>query len=175
MAKKIKPGRSRSKVLMVKTTYFLFGRALQFMSKHDPGIREEVARWPEDYVILYRVLPHGPQLAVQKTDSGHLAYRGTEINEDQADLVLSIKNIASALLVFGFKMSMGQAYAQNRVSVKGDISIAMSQMRILNILVTYMLPRKLVEKITVRVPEIQPAQKHLYRFLVFFVGIPFGI
>ena len=174
MTREFKPGHSPWKVSLIKLNYFIFGRATQFMSKRDENILKEVARWPEGYLILYKVLPHGPKMALARSPEGHLVFRGGKVDDSEADLLLALKNLESAYLVFTFKISMNQAYAQNRVSVRGDPTIAMSQMRILNILITYMLPKRAVERLTVRVPQIDPVRKHVYRFLIFSFGIPFG-
>ncbi len=174
MTKEIKPGRSRWKVLMIKLVFFLFGRATQFLSKTDPDIRREISRWPEDYMILYRVLPNGPRMVLARNHAGHLEYRGGKPTGGKADLTIAMKNVESAFLVFTFKMGMNQAYAQNRVSVRGDVPTAMSQMRVLNLVLAYMLPKRLVKQITLKMPEIRPLRRHFTRGVIYLFGIPFG-
>ncbi len=175
MVQEIKPGKSRIKTFIIKLMFFFFGRALQIVSTLDPDIRNEISRWPEDYLILYKVLPKGPRMALARNRLGHLEYRGGKVREAEADLTVAIKNVESAFLIFTFQIGMNQAYAQNRLSVRGDIPTAMSQMRVLNLTLAYMLPKFVVRKITMKVPEIRPLKKHLSRGLIYFFGIPFGI
>jgi hypothetical protein len=175
MTREISPGTNRWKVFVIKLTFFLFGRAIQFISKIDPEVREEVARWPEDYIILYKVLPHGPRMVLARNPKGHLEYRGGKPTGGNADLTVALKNVESAFLVFTFQTGMNQAYAQNRLSVRGDVTIAMSQMRVLSRILTYMLPQRVVKQFTLKMPEIQPLRKHLTRGAIYLFGIPFGV
>ena len=175
MIRTLRPGRRRFKAFIIKLMFFLFGRAAQVVSKIDPEIRREIARWPEDFLILYKVLPTGPRMALARNRKGSLEYRGGKAREAEADLTVAIKNLESAYLVFTFKMGMNQAYAQNRLSVRGDIPTAMSQMRILNQILVYMLPEFVVRRVTLKMPEIRPVKKHVYRGFIYLFGIPFGI
>jgi len=175
MTKTLSPGRNRFKTFVIKLMFFLLGRAAQIVSKVDDNIRNEIARWPEDYMILYKVLPKGPRMALARNRKGHLEYRGSKVKESDADLTVALKNVESAFLVFTFQMGMNQAYAQNRLSVRGDIPTAMSHMRILTLILTYMLPRFVVKRFAMKVPEIRPVKKHVYRGLIYLFGIPFGI
>jgi len=170
----IRPGRNRRKELLVRVVFFLFGRAAQFLSKIDPEIRREVSRWPQPFTILYRILPNGPRMALARHPAGHLEYLGREDGVEKADLTIAIKNLESAFLVFTFRLGMNQAYAQNRLSVRGDVPTAMSQMRVLNRVLAYMLPRRVVRQITLRMPEIRPLRRHLTCGVLYLFGIPFG-
>lgn len=174
MSREIRPGRSRGKALLVKLVFFLFGRAAQFLSRVDPEIRSEVGRWPRGFTILYRILPGGPRMVLERDPAGHLHYRGADPAVEKADLTIAIKNLESAFLVFTFRMGMNQAYAQNRLSVRGDVPTAMSQMRVLNRVLAYMLPRRVVRQVTLRMPEIPPLRRHLTCGALYLFGIPFG-
>jgi len=175
MTREIRPGTDRWKVLVIKLMFFLFGRAVQVLSRIDPEIRSEISRWPEGFLILYRVLPHGPRMALARTRAGRLEYRGGNVAGAKADLTVAVKNIQSAFLVFSFQMGMNQAYAQNRISVRGDVPTAMSQMRVLNRVLAYMLPRRIVQRMTLKMPEIRPLRKHVSRGFLYAFGIPFGV
>jgi hypothetical protein len=175
MIRAFRPGKNRWKLLVIRLAYFLFGRAAQILSRIDPEIRGEIARWPDDLIILYTVLPHGPRMVLARTQAGQLEYRSGKAAEGRADLTIALKNVESAYQVFSFQMGMNQAFAQNRLSVRGDIPTAMSQMRVLNRILTYMLPRRLVKEITLKVPDIRPLRRHVTRGVIYFVGIPFGV
>jgi len=175
VAKAIRPGKNRWKVFVIRLVYFLFGRAAQILSKVDPEIRREIARWPDRFSILYTVLPHGPRMVLARNRAGHLEYRTGKAAEGRADLTIALKNVESAYQVFSFRMGMNQAFAQNRLSVRGDIPTAMSQMRVLSLILAYMLPKRLVSKITLKMPAIRPLRRHVTRGVIYFVGIPFGV
>jgi len=174
MSREIRPGRNRVKVLLIKLVFFLFGRGTQFLSRVDPEIRREIGGWPERFTILYRILPNGPRMVLARTPAGHLEYRGKDPAVQKADLTIAVKNVESAFLVFCFRMGMNQAYAQNRLSVRGDVPTAMSQMRVLNRVLAYMLPQRLVRQITLKLPEIRPLRRHLTRGGIYLLGVPFG-
>ena len=169
------PGSRAWKLRLIRFMLFLFGRAAQVLSRIDPEIRREISHWPEGFLIRYTVLPHGPSMVLARTRAGRLEYRGEAAAGGPADLTLAVKNVRSALLVFTFRIGMQQAYAQNRVSVRGDVPIAMSQMRVLNRVLGYMLPEKVVKRITLKMPEIRPLRRHVSRGFLYLFGIPFGV
>jgi len=175
MTRDVSPGRSVWKLRMIRFVLFVFGRAAQVLSRIDPEVRREVSRWPEGFVIRYTVLPHGPSMVLARTRAGRLAYRGGGDDGAPAGLTVALKNVRSALLIFTFRVGMQQAYAQNRVSVRGDVPTALSQMRVLNRVLAYMLPEKVVRRITLRTPEIGPFRKYVSRGFLYLFGIPFGV
>lgn len=174
MTIQVVPGSSLWKLRVLRFTIFLFGRAAQVLSRIDPEIRSEISRWPEGFRILYKVLPDGPRMALVRTGPGLECRRGNAAGAD-ADLILAVKNVQSAFLVFTFRIGMHQAYAQNRVSVRGDVPIAMSQMRVLNRVLAYLLPERVARRVTVRMPEIPPVRKHVSRWVVYLLGVPSGL
>jgi len=175
MTQVLHPGKNRLKAAVVRIVLFLFGRAAQIVSKIDRDIRDEIARWPAGYVILYKVLPNGPRMALVRTPQGRLAHMGDRVSEADADLTVAVKNLESAFLIFTFRMGTNEAYAQNRLSVRGDVPTAMSQIRVLNRILAYMLPAFMVRRVTLKTPRIRPVKKHVYRGLIYLVGIPFGV
>lgn len=174
MTRDVSPGRSVWKLRMIRFMLFVFGRAAQVLSRIDPEVRREVSGWPEGFLIRYKVMPHGPCMALVRTGTGRLEYRGGGAGGVPADLTFAVKNLQSALLVFTFRIGMQQAYAQNRVSVRGDVPTALSQMRVLNRVLAYMLPEKVVRRIMQKLPEIPPLRKHASRWFLYLFGIPFG-
>ena len=85
-----------------------------------------------------------------------------------------MKNIESAVLIFTAQIGTPQGYAEHRMSIKGDIGQAMSLIRCLNIVQAYLFPKIISKRILKRVPNFT-IKKHLNRFIIYFVGIPFGI
>lgn len=174
MVHELKPGRKPIKEMFVRLMFFLFGRALQTVSRLDETVQQEVAEWPEGFMVLHRVLPDGPRMAIVRNRKGRLEYKGGKPGEEEADLVISIKNLESIFLIVSLQIGMFQAFAENRVAVKGNVPVALSMTRCLNILVTYLVPRRTVQPLVRRAPEIPAVRKHVCRFFILFIGIPFG-
>ncbi len=92
-----------------------------------------------------------------------------------ADLVISVKNLESMVLILSLQMGLLQAFAEHRVAVRGDVPVAMSMTRCLNILMAYLVPRRAIEGHVRKVPEIPALRKHVSRVVIYFIGIPFGL
>ena len=56
--------------------FFVFGRALQTLSRTDPILQRELGRWPEDFLVLYKILPDGPRLVLLRDRQGRLRVPG---------------------------------------------------------------------------------------------------
>jgi len=174
MTQMIRPRRPWLKEFYVRCLFFVFGRALQTLSRTDPILKSELARWPEDFLVLYRILPDGPRLVLLRNREGRLEYRGSKAREEDAGLVITLKNLESAFLVMSLQVGTTQAYAENRVGAKGNIDVAMSLIKCLSVLITYLAPRAAAEKVLKRLPEIPWQRKFLNRFRILFLGVPFG-
>ena len=175
MVQEINPGRNRLKEMFVRIMFFAFGRAIQTTSRIDSTVRREVAAWPEGFSILYRVVPRGPRMAIVKNKLGRLEYRGNKLDEEEVDLIISLKNLESAFMVIAMKVGTYQAFAENRVSVKGDVPVAMSLTRCLDVVITYLAPQRTAETLIKRLPPIPKGKLYFYRFLILLIGIPFGL
>jgi len=171
----IRPGRNWPKETFVRCMFFVFGRALQSLSRTDPILKRELSRWPDGFLILYKVLPDGPRLVLLRDRKGCLEYRGTRVREEEAGLVLTIKNVESAFLVMSLQLSTTQAYAEHRVGVKGSVPVAMSLIKCLSVLIAYLAPGKAAARVVRRLPGIPLRRKICNRFRILFLGIPFGV
>jgi len=49
----IKPGRERSKILIVRLIFLIFVRSLQSLSRFDPVAKKELLNWSTNYSIMY--------------------------------------------------------------------------------------------------------------------------
>ncbi|MEW6673553.1 MAG: aldehyde ferredoxin oxidoreductase family protein [Thermodesulfobacteriota bacterium] len=174
-SKRPSPPPKRIKKALVRLVLFVLGRALQSASKLDAAIQAEIAKWPEGFSAMFKVLPRGPRMGFIKTKEGHLAYKGAALREDAADMIIFFKNLECAFLVFTARMGTVQAFAEHRMSLKGDISLAMSLTRCLNIVQTYLYPVLIARTLIKRVPRIPLLKKLGYRLFIYAIGIPFGI
>jgi hypothetical protein len=77
--------------------------------------------------------------------------------------------------LFGAQISTAQAYAEHRISVKGELPMAMALVRCTNIVETYLLPGPVARRMVKRLPSIPAVQRYAVRLLIYVLGIPFGI
>jgi aldehyde:ferredoxin oxidoreductase len=173
--KKLKPRSKWFKDLVVSVVFFVLGRALQSLSRIDETIKKEVATWQVDTMTLFKVLPKGPRMAFQKKSDGTLAYRGTKVGDDDATIIISFKNLECAFLMMTAQVGTARAYAEHRMSVKGDLSTAMSIIRCLNIVERYLFPTLIAKNVIKRLPPIPFYIRHLRRLWVYVSGVIFGL
>ncbi len=158
-----------------QTVLFVLGRALQSLSKHDKAIQDEVSTWPNDLILLMRVLPQGGSMAVKRTPEGRLIYLGKGIEEQEADIVILIKNVEAAFKMFTAQMGTAVAYARHQIAAKGDIALTVSITRIINRVEAYLIPAFIARRLMKSLPKIPFDRKQILRLKTYFLGIPFGI
>ncbi|MDM8517444.1 hypothetical protein QUF76_14695 [Desulfobacterales bacterium HSG16] len=173
--REIRPGRKPFKALYIKIALFALGRAMQSASNLDKNIKKEVETWPEGFTAMFKVLPRGPYISWMKEKGNTLVYKGESITEDEADLVIYFKNMENAFLVFSAQAGTAQAFAEHRMSLKGDLAQAMSLTRCLNIVQTYLYPDIIAKMVFKRVPHIPLPKKLFYRLIIIVLGIPLGM
>jgi hypothetical protein len=88
-------------------------------------------------------------------------------SEIDADLSIYFKNIEAALLVLMGKIGIGQAFAEHRFVVKGDIMESMSLVRCLNIVEAYLFPNFIAKKILKKVPIKETSSISIYIRTIF--------
>jgi len=167
----IKPGKKWFKALVAKIVFIVLGRAFQSGARHDPDIKKEVSAWPEGFILIMNVLPLGPRMAMEKTN-GRLKYRGAKY--DDGDLVVNFKNLECAFLVLTPQIGSAQAFAERRMTVKGDIAYAMAFTRCLNTLLTLLYPKFICKRLLKRVPPMS-MKKLMVKVVVNVIGVPFGL
>jgi hypothetical protein len=169
------PRKSIFKKTIVKIVFFVLGRGLQSASKHDATIQQEVATWPENTLVLFKVIPDSPRMAFQKTAAGRLHYLGTQVPDEQATITVAFKNIECAFLMLTAQVGTAQAYSEHRMAVRGDLVLALSIIRCLNVIERYLFPSFIARGILRRMPNIPFWRRHGLRLWIYVFGIAFGI
>jgi hypothetical protein len=167
----IKPGKKWFKALVAKIVFMVLGRAFQSGARHDPDIKKEVGAWPENFTLIMNVLPFGPRMSMKKIN-GRLKYKGTKY--DDGDLVINFKNLECAFLVLTPQMGAAQAFAERRMTVKGDLIHAMEFTRCLNILLIHLYPKFIHKRLLKRVPPMS-LKKMMVKLMINVFGVPFGL
>ena len=162
---------NKIKEITVKTVIVILGKALQEASKVDPDIKEELKAFPDGFTIAMRVLPIGPKMGLKK-EGDRLYYLGSNVDPDQAQLVVNFKNLQAAFLVFTAQMGTVEGFVQHRLNVKGDLSNAMIFTRCVNIVQRYLFPAVINKMILKKLPPM-PLKKHLLRFVI-YGSLPLG-
>ncbi len=165
------PKKKWFKEVVVKIVFFTLGRAFQSAVKVDSELKKEVTPWKDDFTLSMGVLPNGPKMAIRKKDN-RIHYLGCHFS--CSDLEINFKNIECAFLVLTPQIGAAQAFAERRLSVKGDLAIASSFTRCLNLIIAYLYPKFITEKLVKRVPPM-PLKRQINRIYIYILGIPFGI
>ena len=127
----------------VKLMMDVIGRGLVMASQVDEEVKQEVAKFPENFTLSMKVFPHGPAFIARVT-----AGRELELVPDLAakpDLTITFKHLSHAFLVFSFQESTAQAFANDRMIADGDIAYAIRLVRCLNKMEALILPKLLAE------------------------------
>jgi len=174
MGKQYRPitsGKKWFKALVARIVFMVLGRAFQSGAKHDPDMKKEVSALPEGFIVVMNILPFGPRMSMKKIN-GRLKYHGSKF--DDGDLVINFKNLECAFLVLTPQIGAAQAFAERRMTVKGDLAYAMAFTRCLNTLLTLLYPKFISKRLLKRVPPMT-MKKWMVKAIVNVFGVPFGL
>ncbi len=166
-----RPRRKLFKLLVSRIFMFVLGRGFQSASGLDPDIQREIEAWPEGYVVMFKIKPHGPCLVLEKRGRV-MVYRGEK--EAKADVAILFRNIESAFMMLTAQIGTPQAFSELRANLKGDLAEALRFIRCLTIVETYLFPYVICERIMKRVPRLGFRRVMLNRGIIYLLGIPFG-
>ncbi|MBF0258398.1 MAG: hypothetical protein HQK62_06105 [Desulfamplus sp.] len=166
----IVPGVKRLKLTVIQIVFLVLGRAFQCASQHDEEIRKEIEPWPEGFTLMMKVMPDGPSMGLEKKDN-MLLFRGSQLKS--ANLEIYFRNVESAFMIMTPQMGSPQAFAEKRMSIKGDLGIATVFTRTLVIVMATLYPEIIVKKLVKRVPPLTLKRAGLRVWLYTF-GILLG-
>ncbi|MHA1972532.1 MAG: hypothetical protein ACTSW1_06055 [Candidatus Hodarchaeales archaeon] len=166
------PKRKRFKKFLVKLVLFTLGRSIVSVSRFDSKVKTEIENWPENTSIIFKVLPNGPSMSLLCFNKK--LYK-KKVNEEEASIVIYFKNLESAFMALTAQLSTIDAFMQHRNLLKGDPAVAMSLVRCLNIVQTYLFPSLIAKRVIKRLPKIPWYRKYYGRIRVFTIGITLGI
>ena len=131
----------------------IIAQKLQSASRHDPAIRAELAKLPDNFGFGMDVWPSGKGFIVAK--------QGHHLQRTQGDVPLHItfKHIQHAFLLFSFQESTAKAFANNRMILQGEIAQAMAVVRILNRIISLTMPQFVAKRLVKRYPAIPLTEK----------------
>jgi hypothetical protein len=96
-------------------------------ARYDAAMQNEVSRWPDGFTIHLQVLSEEPYVSLRKDITGLHIIRANHRSGNE--VILFFKNIAVAREAFSGKISIGQAFIEERLSVKGNSAYQLSVVR----------------------------------------------
>lgn len=169
------PRKNVLKTTVVKVVFFVLGKSLQSATRHDKTLQAEVESWPQDMMVVFKVAPHTPRMAFAKTGLNRLQYKGSNIADEEADLLIAFKNLESAFMMLTAQIGTPRAYTEHRIAVRGDLVYGLSVIRCLNIVERYLFPSFIARRILRRLPDIPFLKRNGLRLWIYLFGIAFGI
>lgn len=143
-SKAVKPALEQA---YVKLMMDVIGRGLVMASQVDQEIKQEVAKFPANFILSMNVYPNGPAFIAQVTSDFQLKLLDSVTSKP--DLTITFKHMHHAFLVFSFQESTSQAFANDRMIADGDLSYAIRLVRCLNKMESLILP-KMVAQLAVK-------------------------
>lgn len=165
----IKPPKNHAKALVVETGFLALKRAMQSASHFEETVQSELEQWPEGYTFSMAVVPNGPSLSMTKCQ-GKLQSKSAD---DDVDLLIELKNLETAFQMISTQAGIPQVYASHGIAVVGDTAMAMSLIRIINVVEAYLFPEILSKNILKKVPKMT-LKRHLNRARMLTFGMLTG-
>lgn len=152
--------------IYVKLLLDVMGRALEAATQLDETMRGEIAVLKPGFIFEMSVMPSGPGIVMQKQQDGSMRYLGGAAFS-KPDLRIQIKHMAHAFLLLSFQESTASAFANDRMVMDGDISLALKIVRCLNRLESFILPKAIAKRAVKRYPSITLREKTFLGALIY--------
>lgn len=144
----------------IKLMFTVIAQGLVAASEHDAVIAETLRAYPVGLRIRMQVFPDIASFTVTVTPVHTLRLvKDENKGKNGADVTITFKHINIALLVLTFQESTAQAFANDRMTVDGDIAYATRFVRVLNQLQALILPKVIAKRAIKRYPEISLLSK----------------
>jgi len=159
----------------VRLMMWLVARLLAAASVADPIVRREVLALPEGFSFTMRVRSGTAGMGLHR-DGDRLKPVKTW-DQEQYPLVFEYKHMTHAFLVLGFVEGTAVAFANDRITVDGNTSIAMKIIRALNRMEVVVLPRVIANRAVKTYPDIGLMERLILaarvygRFLLDLLGV----
>ncbi|MFP4364096.1 MAG: hypothetical protein ACLFR1_09525 [Spirochaetia bacterium] len=158
------------KKAIIRIGFFLLGRSLQVIGHKDRYIIEDARFLPKNYIIQLKVVSLDTVLTMRKKDDRFLVIKQVE----NPDLSIQLRDTQSALLLLFARQTMGQAYAEHRMIVRGIVSHTMSLVRIVERTMQYLFPWFLA-RTAVKYLRPMGVSGVLRKIRLYVIGLLFGV
>lgn len=137
-------------------------RALKFLSTRDSKIKAEAAKWPKGKTLRLEI----PGARGFTVTGGKDGFQKLPQNTP-GDVTIRFKSPADAFRVFTGQLSVAQAYAQHRFTLRGAMSLAMPFVRCVDIAEGYLFPAIMARRILKRLPKKEVCTARVYAAVLF--------
>ncbi len=142
----------RAQLVYVRIMLWLVGRLLQSASRVDPVIRAEVSTLPADFAFAMRL--HSGAAGLVMAREGERLRHVPARRAPHPSLVFEFKHVTHAFLVLGFVEGTARAFANDRMTLGGDVAMAMRIVRCLNRMEVLVLPKFVARRAVKQYPDV---------------------
>ena len=132
-----------------KIILFFLYKGFKILYKYDENLQYEIDNLKEGFSIKLQLKSNGYSLILLKTKE---TIRKAKFISNP-DIVICFKSIDAAFNVLIGKIGISNAYSRHSFTLKGDISIAMSIVRCINIIEAYLFPKFITKRILKKLPK----------------------
>lgn len=138
----IVPKRRRLKKAMLRLRLHLWARGFLVCACQDVDLQKEISEWPDGFAFLFQILPDEPYLGLKKDDNGLHIIKGVYPSPSQT--LIAFKNMVIARNVFYGKMTIRQAFFENRFILKGNFQHHSSIIKAMMLIQNRLFPRLVI-------------------------------
>jgi len=142
----------RAQLLYVRIMLWLVGRLLQAASRVDPVIRDEVATLPPNFAFAMRLHSRAAGLVMGR-EGDRLRVLSSRAAQPLS-MVFEFKHVTHAFLVLAFVEGTARSFANDRMTLGGDVALAMKIVRCLNRMEVLVLPKFVARRAVKQYPAI---------------------
>lgn len=153
---------SRVKYVVAKMVLFFLYRGFKAACKLDLEIAAELASWGDGFRLMMSACDGGPSICFGPTAGDVRRYGISET----ADMVVRFKNMDTAFLVLTGQLSVVDSYIRHGIVLKGNIATAMSLIRCVDKVESYLFPEFIVTRLLNYEPERVVSKARLYLALL---------
>lgn len=125
------------KINISKIILFFLYRGFNIVNKIEQKVYENVQKWQDGYTVKIQTCEKGPSLILKKQGKKIIKLK----KEQECNLEIIFKNLDSAFLLLTGRLGIAKAYCEHRFLLRGNIMEAMSLVRCLDLVETYLFPR----------------------------------
>lgn len=134
-----------------KIVLFFLYRGINIVKKVDEEVLKEIASWNENIIIKIATYEDGPSLIIKKQQDKIIRIKEAK----KCDIEIVFKSLDAAFLVLTAREGISKAYAEHRFILKGDITKAMSLVRCIDIVETYLFPKVIAKNLVKTIKKIK--------------------
>ena len=134
-----------------KIVLFFLYRGINIVKKVDEEVLKEIASWNENIIIKIATYEDGPSIIIKKQQDKIIRIK----EANKCDIEIVFKSLDAAFLVLTAREGISKAYAEHRFILKGDITKAMSLVRCIDIVETYLFPKVIAKNLVKTIKKIK--------------------